>query len=642
MNLIQKLFKKSLVGKIVFTIILSIIFTQLIQVIAFEYFLKQKYADDASVKITEALKAIQNDLKKTQQNLLKNISYVNTNDSILASIYFVNNYQNKQSYDAILIDEEKKRIADELLDRVKLSSNTAIALYDSRKELIAFVYKEDDIYVQHIISYENSQPVIYEKNENQKEYKHNKKHFKFQKNSRITMVYNKLDNKINYQFNNRQILDIKANEVLVENGKTIGYIDLIKSYDNHYFQQLSKQFNLYINLSTTVNKNSTNYKNIFDTNYSKDILDQNKNHLWLIRTLKTLQNDVQFTFKLDKHIVDQQINENRQLFLIITILVLFLISIVAILILKNILVVPLDTLMDQIEHIKSSEYDKFKSLTTKDELEVILTNLHELSSVIKSRENEIREQMSESQKKDKIIADREKLASMGEMIGNIAHQWRQPLSVISTAATGIQVKQEYDLLTNDELIEYCKSINNNAQYLSETIDTFRDFIKEKKEFKSVILQERIQLAIGLEKASLQNNHIELIDEIDYDTPLRINIVMGELTQVIMNVINNAKDVLIEKKISQPWIKIEIYKKDDTAVIAIEDNGGGIQEDIISKIFEPYFTTKHKSKGTGLGLHMSYRIVNESLKGNLYATNTPNGAKFTIQIPIAISHTDPNL
>ncbi|MEA3289662.1 MAG: ATP-binding protein, partial [Campylobacterota bacterium] len=235
--------------------------------------------------------------------------------------------------------------------------------------------------------------------------------------------------------------------------------------------------------------------------------------------------------------------------------------------------------------------------------------------------------------KEKQLYESEKMASLGEMIGNIAHQWRQPLSAISTAASGIQISKEYNTLTKEKEDELLKSIIDNTQYLSNTIDTFRDYIKEGKKLKEVILQDILNNAINITEASLKNNHIKLINNINSVEPIRITMVIKELPQVIINLINNAKDILIENNIDDKIITIDLIKKEDNIIISVEDNGGGVPNNIIDKIFEPYFTTKHKSQGTGLGLHMSYKIITESLDGRLWAQNTKNGAKFFIELPI---------
>jgi PAS domain S-box-containing protein len=231
------------------------------------------------------------------------------------------------------------------------------------------------------------------------------------------------------------------------------------------------------------------------------------------------------------------------------------------------------------------------------------------------------------------LLEQSKMAAMGEMIGNIAHQWRQPLSVITTIASGVAYKHELNMLKLEELPKDMDNIVDSANYLSETIETFRNFLKEKKEKKSICIQDRIKEVLHILSATIKNNDIEVIDNISTSKPLSITMVSGELDQVIINIINNAKDVFIEKNMDTRWIKLDLEKDDEKVIISIEDNGGGIPENILPKIFEAYFTTKHQSQGTGLGLNMSYRIVTESLQGHLYVKNTDNGAKFFIEIPL---------
>ena len=228
----------------------------------------------------------------------------------------------------------------------------------------------------------------------------------------------------------------------------------------------------------------------------------------------------------------------------------------------------------------------------------------------------------------------EKMASLGNMIGNIAHQWRQPLSVISTCASGVSVKHEYGLLKDEDIEPSMGIIVKNTQYLSETIDIFRDFIKEndEKEQRKVSINEVIATTLSIMEASLKNNYIKII----YNNPQEQyykTMAKGEFAQVITNLINNAKDVLVERKIEQPNIMIELHRVNTNTIITFEDNGGGISEDIIKNVFEPYFTTKHKSQGTGLGLYICHKIVTESLGGKIDVKNGNFGAKFTIEIEL---------
>ncbi len=243
------------------------------------------------------------------------------------------------------------------------------------------------------------------------------------------------------------------------------------------------------------------------------------------------------------------------------------------------------------------------------------------------------------EKQYKILKESEKMASMGEMIGNIAHQWRQPLSVISTSATGMQIKKEYNLLSDEEFNKSCNDINTNAQYLSKTIEDFRNFIKGDRKKSLFLLKDNINSFLNLVKGSVKNNNIDVILNLQDD--IKIDGYENELTQCFINIFNNAKDVLAEQEIENKYIFISTYLQDDKAIIIIKDNAGGITQDVLPKIFEPYFTTKHKSQGTGLGLHMTYSLIVDGMDGTIKAKNksyeyknkTYTGAEFMISLPI---------
>jgi C4-dicarboxylate-specific signal transduction histidine kinase len=263
--------------------------------------------------------------------------------------------------------------------------------------------------------------------------------------------------------------------------------------------------------------------------------------------------------------------------------------------------------------------------------------LKKQAKIIKEQNKKLKKQIELekqlNQKKEELWLEQSKMASMGSMIGNIAHQWRQPLSVISTLASSIELKSEFGMLDKEETKNISLRIVDQTKYLSKTIDTFRDFLKEDKELKEVVLQDRIKKALAIVDTALSNHHIELISNLDDSNPIKINLILGELAQVIINIVNNAKDALVENKIENPWLRVNLTQKDEIAIITIEDNAGGVPKDILPKIFDPYFTTKEHSKGTGLGLHMGQKIVQDSLKGKIYATNTKDGAIFTLELPL---------
>ena len=266
----------------------------------------------------------------------------------------------------------------------------------------------------------------------------------------------------------------------------------------------------------------------------------------------------------------------------------------------------------------------------------------ELLDFNNSLEQKIQEAIDENRQKDQILNHQSKMASMGEMIGNIAHQWRQPLSVISTAASGIQVQKEYDVLTDEILNTSLESILKSTSFLSQTIDDFRNFFATNKEKHIFPLGRPALKAISLVGSAFSNNSIEVIT--DLDDNFMVNGYENEVIQAVINIINNSKDALKEKIADngKRVIFIDMSKDDEYVVLKIKDNAGGIPTDIISKVFEPYFTTKHKSKGTGIGLYMTNEIVVKHFLGVLEVVNQTylyenieyTGAEFTIKIALA--------
>lgn len=240
--------------------------------------------------------------------------------------------------------------------------------------------------------------------------------------------------------------------------------------------------------------------------------------------------------------------------------------------------------------------------------------------------------------KQKSYQTKEKLASMGEMIGNIAHQWRQPLSVISTSASGIKLQREMDILDDKLLFDSMDSIVEQAKYLSQTIDDFRAYVKEDKKKEQTSILYLLSKTLSLTEASLKNNYVKVITNFEAD--LKIEAFQNELLQAFLNIMNNALDA-IKQNIPEDGkrvILLETKKSNNSLELAIKDNAGGIEKSILSKIFEPYFTTKHKSIGTGIGLSLSHDIlvnhhnaqidvINEEFE---YEEQMYKGAKFIIK------------
>lgn len=241
--------------------------------------------------------------------------------------------------------------------------------------------------------------------------------------------------------------------------------------------------------------------------------------------------------------------------------------------------------------------------------------------------------ISEQKRKDELLKEKEKLihqqskmASMGEMLENIAHQWRQPLSVISTAATGIKMQKELGILSDEDEITSLNKINESSQYLSNTIDDFRRYLNSEQNYESFSVKDSIDYTLKLVSSKLDNRDIKIIK--DYDD-FEIWGIKNEFVQVLLNIISNAKDSLENTSSSEKYIFISCEVYNDQINIIIKDNGGGIPIDLIEKIFDPYFTTKHKSQGTGIGLYMSAEIIRNHMKGHIFAENEAyeyNGTK----------------
>ncbi len=261
-----------------------------------------------------------------------------------------------------------------------------------------------------------------------------------------------------------------------------------------------------------------------------------------------------------------------------------------------------------------------------------------LKHINKNLKNKIEKEVEKNKQTQQQLFKAEKMASLGEMIGNIAHQWRQPLSIISTAATGMLLQKEFGQLDEDQLIENCSIIDENAQYLSKTIDDFRDFIKGNKKSTLFEIQETIKKFLHLIEPSIKNHDISII--ITNEDEAELENYQNELIQCFINIYNNSRDILKTMQIKEKLFFISVKEKKDFISIHFKDNAGGINEKIISKIFEPYFTTKHKSQGTGLGLHMTYNLIVHGMKGTIevqnvsytYEENNYNGAEFIITLP----------
>jgi PAS domain S-box-containing protein len=262
----------------------------------------------------------------------------------------------------------------------------------------------------------------------------------------------------------------------------------------------------------------------------------------------------------------------------------------------------------------------------------------EIERLNKTLEERVREEVSKNIEKDQLLIQQSKMAAMGDMLGNIAHQWRQPLNALAITVQDVEEAFLFDEVDNQYIKNFVDSAMKHISFMSKTIDDFRNFFKPSKSKVKFSIKSAIEDILFIVSAQLKNKNIEisLIGE-DFE----VNGYLNEFKQVILNLTNNAKDAILIKKKKEPDFNgnIEIamapfserYKK-----VTIKDNGGGVPDKIIDRIFEPYFTTKEGNQGTGIGLYMSKTIIEENMRGFLTVENCENGAIFKIMLPCTCS------
>ncbi len=267
---------------------------------------------------------------------------------------------------------------------------------------------------------------------------------------------------------------------------------------------------------------------------------------------------------------------------------------------------------------KSTEISgTIQDITSKKLLEIKLNTLN------KNLELEVQKKTQQNSEKDKIVQEQSKLAAMGEMVGAIAHQWRQPLNSLNINIQNLDDDYDDGLVNKEFVDNFILKQSETIKFMSKTIDDFRNFFRIDKIKSDFSVLDAINATISIQYAQLKNHNISIsITGEDF----RLYTLESELKQVILNIITNAKDAILEQRIQDGKVTIKLEKKS----IIIEDNAGGINTQILNRIFEPYFTTKEQGKGTGMGLYMSKVIIEQNIGGKLTVVNVDNGAKFTIE------------
>ncbi|WP_224982394.1 hybrid sensor histidine kinase/response regulator [Geomonas agri] len=237
--------------------------------------------------------------------------------------------------------------------------------------------------------------------------------------------------------------------------------------------------------------------------------------------------------------------------------------------------------------------------------------------------------LEELRKKDEVLMQQSRQAAMGEMIGNIAHQWRQPLNAVGLLVQDLTLSYEYGNFSRDYLESSTGKIMQMVRHMSQTIDDFRNFFTPDKEKTEFHLEKVLRRTLALIDGSLNDKGITI--ELQAGAVPAVVGHPNEFSQVLLNIMNNAMDAFGERKVRAPRLKVVLSSHEERAVVTIADNAGGISEEVIDRIFEPYFTTKEQGKGTGIGLFMAKNIVEKSMNGSLTVRNTGEGAEFRIEV-----------
>ncbi len=452
--------KPQITNKISFILILSIVSTVSLLGLYFDSFLEDNYIEKSKKQMQHAYNRFDIDINSIKKELTEGISFIETDEPFIASVNLINNYQDKQNYNSILLDEEKKIIADELLHRVKLSFNDDIAIYDKNEELVSFVIKEDNQYQLNFFSYKNGEQILYTKYENEKDYKLKT----YEKNKIITFkheyYYDKeVSNKsfITFHLYKDEVF-IKSHKSIYENKKVLAHMEMSNKIGNDYFKELSKDLGIKIFLS-----NNKKY------NIDKLKIVQTKNSFFSAKILKVEGDEIYVVAEIDNTPLKIALNETRTKLILFSIIIILIMYILLYFFFKKSITNPLEKLMLQIDKIEDGDYSNVKTISSGDEFEMISKNMNDLAAAVEQREVSLKEshkQLDYLSNHDILtgLANRRLFSLSIKHALEIAKRNKTQLAIIFIDLD--EFKQVNDLLGHDIGDELLKSV---AQRLNSTV-----------------------------------------------------------------------------------------------------------------------------------------------------------------------------
>lgn len=380
----------NLKAKLSVILIVSSLLLSLIAGIYFDYFLRKSFVNTAQERITYAFSRIQIDLEETKNDLKKGIAFIQDDEMLLASIELINSYQNKMDYDTVLLDEEKKHIVQELYNRVKLSHNNDIALYDTHEELIAYVTKTAKGYYLTYISYEEGKPVFYSRYEQEEQYTRRPLDSHWLVDYKHIPYYTQKDlgrnSLISYHRSGNDLV-LKAHKSLFSQSdkQLIAHIEMSKYISRPYFTTLSDDMRM--TMWSAIKPKNLKVEHPLEK--GKFELIEEKNRFISTATIKTKNQDVVFYASLDASELEATLLENRVTFLVLILALTLLTLLLLRILFKKTVAQPLQSLMNQIEKIENQDYSEYKIIRTGDELETISKNVNRLAFTLQEREHSL-------------------------------------------------------------------------------------------------------------------------------------------------------------------------------------------------------------------------------------------------------------